>query len=391
MKAISLFSGAGGLDQGLIRAGFDIIFANDYDKNACETYSKNIRDHIKHGDIDIFKEELFKFKGKIDLIAGGPPCQGFSVAGKMNPDDPRSKHVWTFAELVSKIQPKAFIMENVKALGTLQKWAPLRKSLIKKFRAAGYATNFVVLNSSEFNVPQNRYRVFFIGFKTNSVLVPDLKQMLESYKKEAQTVREAIAILDKAGTGNNMGVCKAKITLTSKPVMRKSPYAGMLFNGAGRPTRLDGYSATLPASMGGNKTPIIDELELYNHAKSWVEEYHNGLMKGKEPSKYTEAPKRLRRLTYQEAAIIQTFPINYDWQGSQSSIFKQIGNAVPCNLGYRVGKMIMDCLLQDEVDKHMITLPYQLEFANGHFNMEYKNILLSDLKISPYLGKNCYQ
>ncbi len=368
MKTISLFSGAGGLDQGLIRAGFDVIFANDYDKNACATYVNNIGNHIKHGDIDFYKEELLQYKGKIDLIAGGPPCQGFSVAGKMDPNDPRSKHVWTFAELISKIQPNAFIMENVKALGTLKKWEPLRKSLIQKFRDSGYATNFVVLNSSDFNVPQNRYRVFFIGFKTNCMLVPDLKQMLESYQKQARTVREAIAVLDKAGTGNNTGICKAKITLTSKPVMRKSPYAGMLFNGAGRPTRINGYSATLPASMGGNKTPIIDELELYENAKSWVEEYHQGLVEGKQPSKYKEAPKRLRRLTYQEAAVLQTFPINYDWQGSQSSIFKQIGNAVPCNLGYRIGKMVMDCLLQDEVDKLMITLPHQLEFANGNFN-----------------------
>ena len=80
------------------------------------------------------------------------------------------------------------MMENVKALGTLQKWEPLRQSLIKKFRESGYATNFVVLNSSEFNVPQNRYRVFFIGFKTNRMLIPDLKKMLEPYKKEAPTV-----------------------------------------------------------------------------------------------------------------------------------------------------------------------------------------------------------
>lgn len=368
LKAISLFSGAGGLDVGLKRAGFEVVFANDFDKNACETYKENLGDHIVHGNIDTYKDDLIKYNGKVDLLAGGPPCQGFSVAGKMNPDDPRSKHVWTFAELVAKIQPRAFIMENVKALGTLKKWEPLRVELLKKFRAAGYATNFVVLNSSEFDVPQSRYRVFFIGFKTNRLLIPDLEQMLEPYKKQGQTVRETLSVLDRAGTGNNQGVCKAKITLTPKPVMRKSPYAGMLFNGLGRPTRLDGYSATLPASMGGNKTPIIDELELYDNKKSWVEEYHKGLMEGKNPSEFKEAPKRLRRLTYQEAALLQSFPIDYKWIGSQSSIFRQIGNAVPCNLGYSVGKLVMDCLLQDEVDKLMIALPIQLEIANGNFN-----------------------
>jgi len=368
MKAISLYSGAGGLDQGLIKAGFEVIFANDSDKNACKTYKENHGSHIECGDIDLIKDELIQFQDKVDLLAGGPPCQGFSVAGKMDPDDPRSKHVWTFSDLVEKLQPKAFIMENVKALGTLKKWEPLRRTLLNNFRNLGYATNYVVLNSSEFDVPQARHRVFFIGFKVNSTLIPDLESMLLPYKKAGPTVREALSVLDKAGTGNNQGLSKAKITLAPNPIMRKSPYAGMLFNGMGRPTRLNGYSATLPASMGGNKTPIIDNLELYNNKKSWVENYHSGLLKGKKPSDYKEAPKRLRRLTYQEAAIIQTFPLDYIWCGSQSSIFKQIGNAVPCNLGNRIGQMVMDCLLQEKLDNLLKTIPTQLEFSNGNFN-----------------------
>lgn len=367
MKAISLYSGAGGLDEGLIRAGFEVIFANDVNKDACKTYSANLGNHIKCGDIALLKEDLL-FNNTVDLVAGGPPCQGFSVAGKMDPNDPRSKHVWTFSEIVAKVQPKAFIMENVKALGVLKKWEPLRIALLNKFRRLGYATNYVILNSSEFDVPQARYRVFFIGFKTNPTLIPDLKQMIEPFKKQARTVRETLVSLDRAGTGNNKGLCKAKITLTPNPVLRKSPYAGMLFNGLGRPTRIDGYSATLPASMGGNKTPIIDELELYENEKSWVEQYHKGLMQGAPPSEFKEAPKRLRRLTYQEAALLQSFPLDYYFAGSQSSIFKQIGNAVPCNLGFRIGKMIMNCLLQDELDKLLKTLPVQLELSDGDFN-----------------------
>ena len=156
----------------------------------------------------------------------------------MDPDDPRSKHVWTFSNLVKELEPKAFIMENVKALGTLKKWELLRRTLLENFRNLGYATNYVVLNSSEFDVPQARYRVFFIGFKVNSTIILDLESMLLPYKKPGPTVREALSILDKAGTGNNTGICKAKITMTPNPVMRKSPYAGMLFNGLGRPARL---------------------------------------------------------------------------------------------------------------------------------------------------------
>lgn len=365
MKVISLYSGAGGLDQGLIKAGFEIVFANDLNKYACQSYEANLGDHVRTGDINLYKDNLLQFKGKIDLIAGGPPCQGFSVAGKMNPNDERSKHVWTFADIVSKVMPKAFIMENVKALGTLAKWTPLREALLDKFRKLGYATNYVILNASEFDVPQARYRVFFIGFKTNPSLIPDLEQMLTPYKKKAVFVREALSVLDKAGTGNNLGLCKAKITLAPNPILRKSPYAGMLFNGAGRPIKLNGYAATLPASMGGNKTPIIDDLEFYENQDSWVEKYHKDIMSGdKKPMDIKETPKRLRRLTVQETAVLQSFPLDYNFKGSQSSIFKQIGNAVPCNLGFRVGKMVMDCLIHDEINSLIKTLPIQLKISH---------------------------
>ena len=368
MKAVSLYSGAGGLDCGLLKAGFEVVFANDYNKDACNTYKANLGDHVQCGDIKSHLGELSGLKGGIDLLAGGPPCQGFSVAGKMNPDDARSKHVWTFVDAVSMIQPSAFIMENVKALGALKRWAPLREELLKAFRRLGYATNYIVLNASDYDVPQSRERVFFIGFKLNSVLIPDLEQMMLPYQKKAPTVKEVLSILDRAGTGNNSGLSMAKITLTANPVMRKSPYAGMLFNGAGRPVRLNGYSPTLPASMGGNKTPIIDEEELYENKPSWVEAYHAALKAGEKLERFFEVPKRLRRLTYQEAALLQTFPADYTWKGSKSSVFKQIGNAVPCNLGYRLGKMVMDCLLQEEVEKLLISLPVQLELNNGHFD-----------------------
>jgi DNA (cytosine-5)-methyltransferase 1 len=363
MKVISLYSGAGGLDIGFKKAGFKVVWANDFDKNACLSYSKNIGAHIRCGDINNYINELNNFKD-IDLIVGGPPCQGFSVAGKMNPTDPRSEHVWTFAKVVKKIMPKAFVMENVKALGQLQKWEPLRIELLKYFRSIGYAVNYIILNASDFDVPQARERVFFIGFKTNSKIIPDLSKMLDPYKKKAKTVREALSVLDKVGTGNNIGICNAKITLTTNPVMRKSPYAGMLFNGAGRPVKINGYCATLPASMGGNKTPIIDSDELYENKSSWVEKYHKNILEDKINLKFEEAPRRLRRLTVEEAAILQTFPQDYLFQGSQSSKFKQIGNAVPCNLGYNIARMMKDCLINAEVEDFIQKLTYQIEIEN---------------------------
>ena len=116
--------------------------------------------------------------------------------------------------------------------------------------------------------------------------------------------------------------------------------------------------------MGGNRTPIIDNEELYNNKESWVIKYHSDLMNGKSPKTFKEAPKRLRRMTLEEASLLQTFPEDYEFCGSQSSQFKQIGNAVPCNLGYNIGRMLMDCLINEEIENIIINLPYQLEFEN---------------------------
>lgn len=343
VRTISLFSGAGGLDIGAIRAGAHIIFANDMMKEACMSYRTNIGDHIIQGDINSLVDELAGYED-VDLVIGGPPCQGFSVAGKMDLDDPRSKLIWSYANVIEKVRPRAFIMENVKALGEIDKWKEIRTSLLQRFRKLGYSVNFIILNAKDFNVPQSRERVFFVGFNGDSSLIPNLERMIAPYRKAGPTVREALSVLDKAGTGNNMGLCNARITLAENPVLRKSPYAGMLFNGLGRPTKIDGYSATLPASMGGNKTPIIDEKELYEHAEPWIVEYHKQVSEDPSFAEFKPAPAFLRRLTVEEAAVIQTFPLDYQFCGSQSSKYTQIGNAVPCNLGNAVASMVIDIL-----------------------------------------------
>lgn len=343
IRTVSLFSGAGGLDIGAIRAGAHIVFANDMMKEACMSYQKNIGNHIIQGDINTLIDDLADLED-IDLVIGGPPCQGFSVAGKMDLDDPRSKLIWSYANVIDKVRPKAFIMENVKALGEIDKWKEIRGSLLARFRRLGYSVNFIILNAKDFNVPQARERVFFVGFNGDSGLVPDLEKMITPFKKAGPTVREALSVLDRAGTGNNMGLCNAKITLAEHPVLRKSPYAGMLFNGLGRPTKIDGYSATLPASMGGNKTPIIDERELYDRQAPWIVSYHQQVSEDPSSARFMPAPEFLRRLTVEEAAVLQTFPQDYEFCGSQSSKYTQIGNAVPCNLGNAVASMVISVL-----------------------------------------------
>jgi len=342
MKAISLFSGAGGMDVGFKAAGFDVVAANEMDKHACETFRANHPETLLiEGDVDICSEELHSYTG-VDVVFGGPPCQGFSVAGKMDPDDPRSKLIFSFCNIVEKVKPKAFVMENVKALGALSKFEDVRAALISRFQKTGYAVTIHILNSKDFGVPQSRERVFFIGVEDKTK--PIFKAYFKKHLKEAPTLREVLIPLGRPGTKLNDRICNAKVTLAAKPVLRKSPYAGMLFNGQGRPLNPDGWASTLPASMGGNRTPIIDDNHLYLGSDSWVEEYHKHLMAGGKPQGMHDAPSYLRRLTINEAALLQTFPEDYIWCGPSSKVYSQIGNAVPCDLAKAVASCVRDSL-----------------------------------------------
>ena len=346
MKAISLFSGAGGMDVGFRNAGFEIIWANDIDRDACETYRLNHGQHIHLGDLDGLMPQLEEIgrTEQITCLFGGPPCQGFSVAGKMDAHDPRSKLVWSYMEAVRLIQPAVFVMENVKALASLEKFRDVREGLFKEAINMGYDVELVVLNSKDFGVPQGRERMFFVGFKGRA---NHFRTAIEDEKRKPPKLRDVLLAVGKAGSETNNRICKAKVTVAASPVLRRSPYAGMLFNGQGRPLNLEGYAATLPASMGGNRTPIIDDAALYENQTPWVEEYHATLMKGGNPIGWQTVPDRLRRLTVDEAIAIQTFPRDYNFSGPQSSVFKQIGNAVPCGLAGAVACAIRKLLTED--------------------------------------------
>jgi DNA (cytosine-5)-methyltransferase 1 len=343
-RGVSLFSGAGGMDVGFEMAGVDVIWANECDKDACDTYDANHPGIVHRGYIQDFMDELETLKG-VDIIFGGPPCQGFSVAGKMDPTDERSTLIWSFLNAVKRVNPRVFVCENVKALGSLAKWKYVRQEFLLRADKLGYKCSYVVLNSKDYGVPQNRERVFFIGARGKNIDREMLIKFFAAKTQPPRTVREVIKGLGPAGSHSNSEVCNAKITIATKPVLRRSPYAGMLFNGLGRPLELDGYSATLPASMGGNKTPIIDEELLHGNANNdWVREYHKHLWAGGEPLPFSGAPTRLRRITVHEAALIQTFPEDYIFCGSKSSKYRQIGNAVPCNLAKAVAEVALEVI-----------------------------------------------
>lgn len=348
LSAVSLFSGAGGMDVGMSAAGFDVQFANDLDDDACETYLRNHGNVIRNGDLRDHFPTLRQSKG-VDLVFGGPPCQGFSVAGKMDPGDVRSQLLSTFFDVVDELRPKAFICENVKALAVLSKWSGIREEMQARTKDR-YNTALLVLNASSFGVPQSRDRMFFVGIERSSVegsLSAQLQALLAAKVQSPETVGEVVRRLGRAGSKANSRTCAARITYARNPVLRASPYAGMLFNGAGRPQAAGGISSTLAASMGGNKTPIVDEAEIFDGEPSFVHAYHQRLMRGGS-AREGDAPARLRRLTIDECIALQTFPPNYNFAGRQSAVYRQLGNAVPCRLAEAVGSAMRTVMSREQ-------------------------------------------
>ena len=344
---VSLYAGAGGMDLGFALAGFAPVWVNELDQYAAETHEQafadlaGVRPHLNGHEFVLRRGSLLEVprsdlprRGAADLVIGGPPCQGFSVAGKMDPNDERSEHVHHFFDVVKRIQPRAFVMENVKALGVSDRWASLRAELLAEADRLGYATRLEICDASHYGVPQARERMLLIGVRGyDEPSVP-----VKTTATRRPTVRDALSRLPPLGASGNDQQCAAIITSAIKPVMRRSPYAGMLLNGSGRPMNLDAPAPTLPASMGGNRTPIVDQMALDRDETHWIVSYHRRLQSGR--GRVDKVPSRMRRLTVEEAAALQTFPQGMQWLGPRSAQFRQIGNAVPPRLALAAARSV---------------------------------------------------
>ncbi|MBP3677935.1 MAG: DNA (cytosine-5-)-methyltransferase, partial [Agathobacter sp.] len=265
--------------------------------------------------------------------------------------DIRSQLIWSFLKAIDIIQPKIFVMENVKALGAIAKWKGVREEFISKSEELGYGCIPFIINASEFGTPQKRERVFFIGIKGVKNFEDDMLSLIQKQKRKAPTIRELFKDLGPAGTDKNPKTCNAKITFAERPVMRKIPYDCLLFNGIGRPIDPDGYSRTITASQGGNMTLIVDEEFLHNPtADNWIQDYYNKLVNKQVTPVFAEAPSRLRRLTINETRRIQTFPDDYEFVGAKTSVYKQIGNAVPCEMAKTIANAVVEYMSVNHID-----------------------------------------
>jgi DNA (cytosine-5)-methyltransferase 1 len=320
LPAVDLFAGAGGLSLGLGAAGFSAIAAVESDRAASATY-RACHPGAEVIEADIATVDFERHRGRFALVAGGPPCQPFSVGGKrLAAFDPRDG-IPQFLRAVAQIQPTAVLMENVAGLAASTKRAYL-ESILDGLAQLGYCTTWQVLQAADYGVPQTRERLFVVGSRERLFVFPPPTHGVGT----PQPHPRAGSVIDPhrpVGEPN-----PAIVTYARRPSLRPGPYHGHLYNGGGRPIELSQPAPTMLASMGGNKTPWIDTLGI-------VPEYHSHLLAGGAP-RQGQVPGA-RRITVDEAAGLQGFPTGLTFSGRRSSQYRQVGNAVPPRLGEQIG------------------------------------------------------
>lgn len=323
MRVIDLFSGAGGLSIGFANAGVDIVAGAEWDPDCCETFAKaHPGVHVLEGDVSAM--DFTRWRDEVDLVIGGPPCQPWSTGGKrLGAGDDRDG--WpAFLAALDQVQPVAFVAENVAGF-TAGKTRPRFEALVRELEERQFAVSAKVLNAADFGAPQNRQRVFIVGSRKGGFTFPRPSRG----PNRRWPWRAAGELVNETPFGEpNPSI----VTYARTPDLRPSPYDGQLFNGGGRPIDLKSPAPTLLASMGGNKTPWIDTLGI-------VPEYHEHLMAGGKPR--SGLVPGARRITVEEAAMLQTFPSGVQLAGTRSSRYRQVGNAVPPLLAEKLAWAIL--------------------------------------------------
>jgi DNA (cytosine-5)-methyltransferase 1 len=329
-NAIDIFAGAGGLSIGLHMSGWNVEAAIEWDRDAASTYQRNFPGtHVICSDIrDV---DLKQFQN-IDLLAGGPPCQPFSVAGNQQAAEDSRDMLPQFVRVVKEVRPRAFLLENVKGLVSAQN-LPYAQKIFQELISLGYSVHWKVLNSASYGVPQQRERVVCVGLPHGMLFKFPQPTHGPGTALPYVTVRQAL--LNVPVDEPN----RAIISYAKKPILRPSPWAGLLINGQGRPLNMDAPSLTIPATAGGNRTHILDPDRI-------LYEYHRYLMAGGKPR--SGLVEGVRRLTVRESARLQSFPDEFAFTGNRSKQYMQIGNAVPPLLSQAISSAIYSALFAPE-------------------------------------------
>jgi DNA (cytosine-5)-methyltransferase 1 len=348
-KCIELFAGAGGLALGLEKAGFHSVLLNDIDSHACKTL-KNNRPSWNVIEGDISKISFTHLKGTVDLVSGGFPCQAFSYAGKkLGFDDTRGTLFFEYGRAISETQPKIMLAENVKGLLSHEEGRTLDtiKNAIDNLGYELIAPR--VLQAIFYQVPQKRERLILIAIRKDIAhLIKDKFQWPSPYKR--------IMVLKDALEKGILYDCDVPLSEGQKYPKRKAEILNYVPQGGyWRDLSDDLQREYMQASyfMGGGKTGMARRLSMNEPSLT---------LTCSPAQKQTERchPLETRPLTVREYARIQTFPDDWIFSGSIHQQYKQIGNAVPVNLGYAVARSLVRLLNLIEEQKSC-----DLNIANG--------------------------
>jgi DNA (cytosine-5)-methyltransferase 1 len=355
-RVIDLFAGAGGLSKGfefynqLEKSIFDIVAGLDSDERAVKTFYRNHETTTDEFSSPVNLQELTGREilncldiENIDVVLGGPPCQGFSHAGDRNPNDERNELIYKYHELVDEIQPEFFVMENVPGLKNRQKpeEAPFIQQLQSRFNKSGYEIEVFKLNAIHYGVPQQRKRLFIIG--NNKGLTPQKPKRTHGIQKDLTMSQDSVVTVKDA-------ILDLPSPIREEPQdyddigRKQSQYAELMRDGADRL-----YNHT-PAD---HKQKTIEKMKnqepgegLYDWNHSWIRlelEKPSPTVKSnnRAPSVH---PTENRVTTPRECARLQSFPDTFVFEGTKTSQLEQIGNAVPPLLARSLAAMVADGL-----------------------------------------------
>lgn len=343
LNVLDLFCGAGGLSYGFESAGFDILLGIDNDAKALETFELNHKGSKSIcGDItQITYEEDIKplLNGKqIDVIIGGPPCQGMSLSGPRKFDDPRNKLYLSYIRLVKKIQPKAFVIENVPGLVGLFH-GQIKDSIIEKFTAMGYHIEYKIMCSADYGVPQSRKRVVFVGTKVGEFEYPSINSNI---------VTCSMALSDLPTLEDELGEEVSEYTHSPQnhyqELMRKRSDKVLNHVAARHSDKVKKIISLVPD--GGNYKDLPEE---YRNSRNFHVAWTRFASNKPAPTidtghrhhfhyKYDRVP------TVRECARLQSFPDDFKFLGNKTQQFRQVGNAVPPLMAQAIAEQIKKML-----------------------------------------------
>lgn len=364
MKVIDLFAGSGGFSLGFIKAGFTIKTAVEFDKSIANTYAQN------HSNVDVIVDDIANVdinnvfnKGSADVIIGGPPCQGFSMAGARIRngfiDDERNYLFRHYFNIVKKVKPKVFVMENVKGISTMQN-GQIFNEIIQSFESKtlldgdSYKIFHKVIKASNFGVPQARERMIIIGVLNSNVDIGKLfDDVLGNLQKSDSGFFEKVTVWDAISNLSNINPSVSGEVNNPVPTSDYQTYL------SSDKDKLFNHTSTNHSQSSINRMQQINQGENFTSLNEVINSVHSGsygrlredaisstiTTRFDTPSggRFTH-PIHNRTLTPREAARIQSFPDEYVFYGSKSSICKQIGNAVPPKCSYFLAKVVKEIL-----------------------------------------------